>query len=337
MSDLAATTLSADLIPVVADTVAAYGVPAERLLEDGTPPPASDGRITHAAAAELLARAAALTGEDAIGLHVAARLRPGALGLVDDLAHNSATVGASLARASRYQRLLQDADLDVEVGPATVAQTYRLRTGAHLPPPVAECTLGGAAAWLRQIAGAQVRPREVCFAHAPAGDPAAYARLLGAPVHFRCAENVIVFPAGVLAMPADRAHPARLAHLERVADARLAALPPESALGHHLRALVARRLADSGPPRQAHAARALGVSMRTLRRHLGRAGLAYATLVDEVRRARVDDDLAATALALDEIAWRAGLNDASALRKACLRWHGVSPGARRRRLRARRA
>ena len=79
------------------------------------------------------------------------------------------------------------------------------------------------------------------------------------------------------------------------------------------------------------AARALGMSSRTLQRRLRERDLVYARLVDEVRRRLSSKYLADANLSLGEIAYLLGYSQSSAFNRAYRRWTGRSPSADRRR------
>ena len=79
------------------------------------------------------------------------------------------------------------------------------------------------------------------------------------------------------------------------------------------------------------AARALGMTSRTLQRRLRERDLVYARLVDEVRRRLSSKYLADANLSLGEIAYLLGYSQSSAFNRAYRRWTGRSPSADRRR------
>jgi AraC-like DNA-binding protein len=79
----------------------------------------------------------------------------------------------------------------------------------------------------------------------------------------------------------------------------------------------------------------LAVSTRTLIRRLREAGTTYRDLRDAHRKKRASELLSDTSLTAAEVAYRLGFEDASNFGKACHRWFGCSPGALRKRQRAR--
>jgi AraC-like DNA-binding protein len=71
-------------------------------------------------------------------------------------------------------------------------------------------------------------------------------------------------------------------------------------------------------------AKRLGTSARTLRRQLEKEGATLRGLVDDVRRERADDLLAA-GTAIKEIAFALGFSEPSAFSRAYKRWTGHGP------------
>ena len=80
----------------------------------------------------------------------------------------------------------------------------------------------------------------------------------------------------------------------------------------------------SGAPTMAVIARALGISPRTLRRHLAQEGSTLRIVVDDVRREHAEALLAA-GTPIKEIAFRLGFSEPSAFSRAYKRWTGRAP------------
>ena len=85
------------------------------------------------------------------------------------------------------------------------------------------------------------------------------------------------------------------------------------------------------PPSRDQVAEALGMSVRSLTRHLGAEGTSYAVLLQEARRMRAMQMLRAPDISCEAIAEQLGYADAPAFSRAFRRWAGVSPTAWRRR------
>jgi AraC-like DNA-binding protein len=90
-----------------------------------------------------------------------------------------------------------------------------------------------------------------------------------------------------------------------------------------------------GYPDLDEAARLLGMSSRTLRRHLAQQGVTFQTLRDESRRSRAMTLLGQTVMSVDDVATELGYADAAGFIRAFTRWTGTTPAAHRRNLRPR--
>jgi AraC-like DNA-binding protein len=80
-----------------------------------------------------------------------------------------------------------------------------------------------------------------------------------------------------------------------------------------------------GDPTLPSAAARLGISRRSLQRHLEIQELTYSDLVDEVRYEIARSLLATTELDVAEIGATLGYRDPSSFSRAFMRWAGVSP------------
>jgi AraC-like DNA-binding protein len=140
----------------------------------------------------------------------------------------------------------------------------------------------------------------------------------------------MVFDRTLLSRPLRTADHQLLRILEEHARAVLAELPvPNDDLIGRLRQFVVGALPNDGAGLSA-AARALGMSVRTLQRRLREHEIVYARLVDEVRRRLSGKYLADASLSLGEIAFLLGYSESSAFNRAYRRWNGRTPAADRR-------
>jgi AraC-like DNA-binding protein len=82
---------------------------------------------------------------------------------------------------------------------------------------------------------------------------------------------------------------------------------------------------DGQLPSMATVAQSLGTSPRSLHRRLSDEGTRFNDLLDDVRRDFAERYLARPRLAVSEVAFLVGFNDASAFFKAFRRWTGATP------------
>ncbi len=83
--------------------------------------------------------------------------------------------------------------------------------------------------------------------------------------------------------------------------------------------------ASVSDPRRPRIARELGMSERTLQRHLVAHGRTFQSVVNDVRRAMAESLLSTTAKPLSEIALLTGFSDQSAFQRAFKSWAGRTP------------
>jgi AraC-like DNA-binding protein len=169
--------------------------------------------------------------------------------------------------------------------------------------------------------------------HEISGDPplpeADLARLFRNPVRWNVPVHAALIPAALLDLPSSladaRAFSAMIAVLETHAGVPRA--------GWRTRA--ANVLGDAGNRRLSgeEVAAELGVSLRTLERHLADEGTGFRELLDEFLKSRLEVLMRRPGLSLAGVAEQLGYSDESALSRATRRWHGCSAAEARRRIR----
>jgi AraC-like DNA-binding protein len=149
---------------------------------------------------------------------------------------------------------------------------------------------------------------------------------LGGEVAYGAEVACIVLPAAELANASPFADPSLYARAVEELEAALRRLSEP----FDLKARMERLLATMPPGRldSLSAARALGVSRRTLVRRLAEAGVGYRDLLDQELRRRARRLLDAGELSHAEIAERLGYAEATSFSRACRRWFG-RPAERR--------
>lgn len=171
------------------------------------------------------------------------------------------------------------------------------------------------------------------FRHADPGYASTYAEVFECDVEFGAPHDELVLKKELLDRPQLEKDDSLCALLERRASELLASLDEEAPLPVRLRELLAN---ESKPLEMdvTEAALRLGVSSRTLQRRLREAGSSFSGMIEDELRRRACDELAASRLAIKEIADRAGFVDPNNFHRAFKRWTGETPGEWRRRARA---
>ncbi|TRX72811.1 AraC family transcriptional regulator [Pseudomonas mangiferae] len=321
-------------IALAMDTLAASGVPYERLLAGSglvrsdldTP----DKLIRHTQELRVFANALACTRDPALGLSLGLRMHVSAYGILGYTMLASRTLRDALELAlarpillGTYFNLSLERDGDEA---RLVARDYRY--APELETFNTELCMTSLLTVVRDLLGEPVTPRRLLLPFAPPAHAALYADKLGCPVRFEAGAGVLAFDAALLDRPLPLADPvtchsglqqclkldARLSDrhdvLEQIRD-HLDGHLRESATLH----CVARRLHRSE---------------RTLRRHLQRLNTSYQRVLDEVRYDKARRLLADTDLPIYLIAEQLGYSETASFRHAFQRWSGQSPSLYRR-------
>lgn len=330
-------------VRTVVSAAARQSVPAETLLaEAGVPADALDRERWAVDDITRLWRAAErCTGDPGFGLKVGAGVTPASLSTVSFALQSAATLREALGLVQRYQRLISDAGrFQMLAGESATWIVYHPCQGQLAFSPLqieaVLATVVTLATWLGGTAlPLATAPRLVQFSQARQGPLATYRQVFACPVEFEQAFSGLLIDNAVLDQPLPHAN-AQLAQVhQRYSSAQLAALPSSGIHASGLREWLAT---FPGPrlPRRAEAARALGVSERTLARRLGEQGQTFEGLLDAARREMAMSAVADPHRALADIALSLGFSEASTFYRAFHRWTGMPP-ARWRRLRTGRA
>ncbi|UWQ93640.1 AraC family transcriptional regulator (plasmid) [Rhodobacteraceae bacterium M382] len=189
-----------------------------------------------------------------------------------------------------------------------------------------EFRLFGMLARLRAIAGVEFHPDHLCLQHEFGGDQRVFEKLAGCPIQTQSSYSGLQFKPGALDLPLRTHDPELVSYLSDLADTQMkqAGLRRQS-----VRAKVEALLIAKLPGRILTAdevAADLGMSRRTLTRHLKPENLTFRDIVESLRY-----DLAKTylrdGLSISEIAFYLGYGDHAAFSTAFRRWSGQSPRA----------
>jgi len=269
------------------------------------------------------------SGDDCLGLRVAAALDLADYEILAYLATASTTAREALDRVVRFQHVL-GATTGYALGcDAAGAPVIRHEIGAGLfaPRPLADFFLGGLVVLARRVAGEDFRLSRVRFGSAAPRSTAAHERFFAAPVEFDAGENAL-YPGFDLDLPLAAGDVGLGRILEQYAQELLARSASGAALDHHVHRIVAESL-PSGVPRSGDVAQRIGVSDRTLRRRLEESGTTYGEVVRDVRHELAVIYLSSSILSVAEIACLLGFSEPGAFHRAFKRWLGCTPATYR--------
>jgi len=253
----------------------------------------------------------------------------GALTLLDYLVLSSVDVGDGLSRVARYGPLMSDAEVLTLTADRNEAR-FRFHNGNGIPFPI-EMIVGIFMRRSRELFGASWSIKRVWFAHAAQGARAVYDRVCQAPLQFEMPYTEVVFSRDLLALPMAGANARVNDILTAEADAALGALTAptrEPSLIDAVRQVLAE-VRDEHDFTLTRLADRVGVSARTLQRHLRAAGVTHRGLVRGVRQDLAKRSLA-THVSQGQIARTLGYSSAGAFQRAFKRWSGMTPGQHRR-------
>jgi AraC-like DNA-binding protein len=172
--------------------------------------------------------------------------------------------------------------------------------------------------------------RRVEFRYDLRGPKDVYEDFFGTQVVGGTGRNVVVYDPAVLdcvpAQPDATMYRFVQNHLDFVCD-QLVAQVTDSPLDR-----VRRTIAEQGQQGRfsaQHVAKAMGMSLRTLQRHVTKHGGALRDLMDEAREAQANRLLQDDRLSIAEVAFLVGYADDRAFRRAFKRWTGATPVAYR--------
>ncbi|MCB0993494.1 MAG: AraC family transcriptional regulator ligand-binding domain-containing protein [Acidimicrobiales bacterium] len=250
----------------------------------------------------------------------------GALGLALKTAQ---TLEGSLERLVRYVLVLSDT-LEYELTDASDGRVFALtgrphhRRGAALAN---ECALAAVVSMLRQVHGSRLTPDAVMFRHLGPLDRSHHDDFFGCPVSFATDTDGLRLSDAVLNQPTRLADDGLSAYLLNRLD-ELKARTSQRSLVDDVRAAIADALPD-GQPSKSRIARRLGMSERTLHRHLADHGETFQTITTRARREAAQALLDSTDHSLADIGFLTGFADQTAFTRAFKRWTGHTPAAYR--------
>ena len=257
----------------------------------------------------------------ALTLARASLVRP--LGLFGHLVWLSGTVRDAVERAAKFYLVVTrrtTLTLD-DTPPISTLRMLPVSRTAKRGRILTELPFASLALRARDATGGAFALRSVRFMHA--GEPGpAYADVFRAPVAFNAVGDEIEMDTTQLDLRLASADPITSAALEAKVAQLTASGAARSVFVEKVRRAVAANLATSLAPTAI--AKALGISTRTLRRHLEHEGLSLRITLDDVRRERADT-LLASGTSVKETAFALGFSEPSAFSRAYKRWTGMPP------------
>ena len=280
--------------------------------------------LKHAA---LLDVAVQETGDNFFGLHVAARLDPRDLGAIGYIGLSSQTLGDALLNLERYLATFTEAlaihlsthdDLAVVWIEPTNPSFLRHRQALELAN-------GALVKAYQFFTKTEIVPVEVRFVHAYAGGAQEHRQIIGCPVTFGHKRNEVVLRRKDLSAPIgtadDRLLRILITHCEDVLRQRASSKAEN--IGKLERCII--DLLPTGRAKAKHVATELGMSERSLVRHLSEMGTSFTDILSQLRHELALKYLREPKLNLTQVAFLLGYSNQSAFSAAFKRRTGRPP------------
>jgi AraC-like DNA-binding protein len=311
------------------------GLPENETDQAIPPGGAVHDRISAVGQCKFLDLASDALGDSAFGLHLAERINPRDAGILYYVVSGGKNIDEALKLFARYQRIANEAGRVrlVRTGDGLRFEGDLFGLPAQYARHNAEFALAGIVKALREVAGRNISPSRVAFAHPRNSDIKEFERFFLCPVEFGRAsvegasEHLMEFSNDVLAVPLVTADAKLITALKPFCEA---AAKERRLVSGALRSAVEREIEKRLPNGKAQAqnvARALAVSVRTLSRRLADEGTTYADIVDQLRRSLALQYLKDDSMSLSQIAWLLGYEGSTSFNHAFKRWTGRSPSA----------
>jgi AraC-like DNA-binding protein len=324
------TQVSNVLIRALVEVLQRRGVAPERLLgcaSDALLSDPADGRVALSEFQALMARAIALTGEPALGLHCGLLASESSFGLMGHLVSHAASLRQAIDLVSQFHGLLVE---DVHIRLSERIGTAQLRCQLHtrIDRSVIELIVAGLVRMLRTFGSGDAEIAAVCFEHTCPAYHRAYTVAFCGAERFAHSFTGVEFAARALDRPHLHWQPELQALMRAEAERGLDRLSRPATCAERIRALIGSRR-DGRVPDMACAARELGLSVRSLRRRLEEEGTSYRALTQSMFHASACALLRNRDLTLQAVAHALGFADSSTFHRAFIRCAGVTPAAYR--------
>jgi AraC-like DNA-binding protein len=329
------------VVPLLAAYVKEHGYDADSILQltgiRGRDLKDPDVRVPEDASREAWRLAMAMTGDEAIGLHVAQWLPRGALDLIEYAFRTSATLGDGLDRLARYGRLINDrlAGHVLRTGPG-VRFLMGVADARPLHPQRAEFSIALTLRLARDATSTSLVPVEVLFTHAAPADLAEHRAYFRSPIHFSSGVNGMVFSDADGARSLQAADAPLGAVIERRLEKSLDELDKlegpadaSASVAARVRRLLIERMGQEQPS-VTTIGREMGLSARTLSRRLGEEGTSFREIRDLVRHQLAVALLGDPGKSIAEVAFFLGYAEPAPFHRSFKRWTGTTPQLHRR-------
>jgi AraC-like DNA-binding protein len=323
-------TVSMRVVQALIGAVEQAGVARDELLRaaglEAAQLEADEKRMTRSDVYRICELAIELTGDPALGLHWAERLTVNTFVPVSYLIAHSANLRTGFESLSRFARLLSDEpsyELIEQAGKLTVRCLGSDKESLRIQRFSAEMYLAGLYRVVRSF-DLGARPERVSFAYAAPPYHEEYARVFDRPVHFEQPFTGIVFEQALLTSASPHRDQDIHDTLRALAERRMSRLTQGVPYALRARELLVQRGWPERMDMQT-VARALGLSVRSLRRRLAAEGKSYSDIENDAFAIVAKQLLRDKRRTIQETAYDMGFSDTTTFHRAFKRATGTTP------------
>jgi len=267
--------------------------------------------------------------DDLLGFHLSQNFDLRMIGFLYYVMASSETLGEALGRVARYSSIVNEGfrvtvreGREIDVVLETVGIPRRLNRHQI------EFSFATFIRACREITKLRLTPNHVRFVHRRSL-PAGMSSFFGCEVEFGAEIDQVTFSRSILGTTVASADP----YLNKLLINQYEDVLSHRKLNRNAFALTVENaivpLLPHGKANARDVARKLGMTQRTLARHLASEGLTFVGMLKELRMDLAKRDLADRDLSISQIAWLLGYKDVSSFTHAFRRWTGDSPSASR--------
>ncbi|MDX1451674.1 MAG: AraC family transcriptional regulator ligand-binding domain-containing protein [Oleiphilaceae bacterium] len=274
------------------------------------------------------------SGDKLLGLHSSEFVQPDSYSVLGYITMSCRTIGEAIDCIVPFEKLVGDMGVTtIRYTPKTVMLDWHCAyPDPKVRPHMIDNVLASWTRYARWLSNSNTAPEFVELERPPADDKEhqAYTNFFGCAVHFACKQNRIALARDLLDTPLRQPDLKLREALEAQAARQLSQLRQqgESDLSTTIRVKQALFVQlRMGVTDKHMIAAQMGMTERTLQRHLAKEGMRYQTILDEVRAELAKNLLIETDLGLEDIAFNLGFNDARSFYRRCKVWFGQTPGA----------
>ena len=265
-------------------------------------------------------------GDDLLGFHLANHCELRAIGLFYYVLASSATMLAVCQRAARFSSMVNEGAVQkfIDGRMFGIGVSYA-GVSRHQDRQQTEFFFASVMRVLRKLTGVHLVAQRLRLSHARTRGAREISTYFGCPVEFGASVDEILFARKLSLLPIVNADPFLNRLLVGLCEE---AVAKRASTRGSVRTQVENAIAASLPHGNARAssiAKELGLSQRTLARHLTVEGTTFSALLNGIRRDLATRYLEDESLSISQIAWLLGYHDIGAFSHAFKRWTGTTP------------